>query len=172
MTQKIKVSTDKLYLFIQEHNLTMYILSVYMDVSESIVRGCFKHDLNRHGKPLQFSEANILKLNDALPRIAADLRRCILTFGSPRTFTNRCGSVYDPEVAEQIKDGMSRFFNIRALTERVLGWNNQKCRARLASVGHITYGHVTREDVDRLNDELVSVAGVLDSYEVVAHVHC
>lgn len=166
MSRKTRVSTDKLYKFLNEHDFTAYVLSEYMGVSESIVRGCFRHNLNRHGKPLQFSEANLAKLNEALPRMAADLRGCVLTFGSERTFTNRCGAVYDPAVVDQIKSGISRFFNVRALTKRVLGWNAQKCGARLASEGNGTYGHMSREDCDRLNDELLSVAGVLENYEV------
>jgi len=150
----------------QEHNFTAYILSDYMGVSESIVRGCFKHDLNRHGKPLQFSEANLTKLNDALPRMATDLRGCVIDFDEERAVINRCGTKYDLTVAEQVKTGMSRFFNMRSLTKRVLRWNTQKCGARLASEGSITYSHVSREDCDRLNDELLSIAGVLDNYEV------
>lgn len=166
MSQKTRVSTDKLYKFLNEHDFTAYVLSEYMGVSESIVRGCFRHNLNRHGKPLQFSEANLAKLNEALPRMAADLRGCVLTFGSERTFTNRCGAVYDPAVVDQIKAGMGRFFNMRSLTNRLLGWNAQKCCARLASESNGTYGHVSREDCDRLNDELLAIAGVLDNYEV------
>ncbi len=166
MMKKTRVSTDKLYKFLNEHDFTAYVLSEYMGVSESIVRGCFRHDLNRHGKPLQFSDENLAKINEALPRIAADLRRCVLVFGSDRTFTNRCGTVYDPAVVDQIKAGMSRFFNMRALTKRVLGWNTQKCGARLASEGNGTYGHVSREVCDSLNDELLAVAGVLENYDV------
>lgn len=167
MKQKIKVSPDKLYSFMQEHNMMAYMLSHYMGVGESTVRACFRHEPRRNGKPLQFTEANIQKLNDALPQLATELRACLLSFGSERTFTNRCGKTYDPAVIEQVKNGMARFFNMRALTERLLGWNKQKCGARLASVGHQTYGHISREDADRLNDELMSVAGVLDCYEVV-----
>lgn len=167
MKQKMKVSPDKLYQFMQEHNMMAAVISQYMGVGESIVRACFRHEPRRHGKPLQFTDANIQKINDALPLMAADLRGCLLTFGSEQTFTNRCGKVYDPALAEQVKEGMARFFNMRALTERLLGWNAQKCKARLASVNHQTYGHVSREDVDRLNDELISIASVLECYEVV-----
>ncbi len=166
MRKKTKVSADKLYKFMNEHNFTGYILSSYMGVSESIVRGCFKHSLNRHGKPLQFSESNLARLNDALPRMAADLRGCMIIFDDKRAVVNRCGTAYDLTVAEQTKTGMSRFFNMQALTKRVLGWNAQKCRARLASEGHVTYSHVLREDCDRLNDELLAVSGVLENYEV------
>ena len=165
---KTKVSPDKLYKYMQEHDFTAYVLSDYMGVSESIVRGCFRHDLNRHGKPLQFSQENIQKMNDALPRLAADIHVCQIHFGQGNTITNRCGKVYDLSVAQQVKDGMGRFFNMRAMTKRLFGWNPQKCSARLASEAHITYSHVSREDCDRLNDELLAVAGVLSSYQVVA----
>lgn len=166
MRQKTKVSTDKLYRFLQDHNFTGYILSEYMGVSESIVRGCFRHNLNRHGKPLQFSESNLMRLNDALPRMAADLRGCLLVFDDKRAVINRRNTVYDLTVAGQIKTGMGRFFNMRALTLRLFGWNTLKCSSRLASEGSVTYSHVSREDCERLNDELLAVAGVLDSYEV------
>lgn len=163
---KTIVSPDKLYKYMQEHNFTAYVLSDYMGVSESIVRGCFRHDLNRHGKPLQFSAANLEKLNDALPRMAADIRACQLHFGQGQTITNRCGREYDLSIAEQVKTGMMRFFSIKDLTARILGWNWGKCQSRLSSTGSVTYSHVSREDCDRLNDELLAVAGVLSSYEI------
>jgi hypothetical protein len=163
----MKVSPDKLYQFMQEHNMMAAVISQYMGVGESIVRACFRHEPRRHGNPLQFTETNIQKINNALPLMAADLRGCLLTFGSEQTFANRCGKVYDPAVVEQIKEGMGRFFNMRALTLRLLGWNAQKCKARLASVSHQTYGHISREDADRLNDELIAIASVLEYYEIV-----
>jgi hypothetical protein len=152
----------------QKHNMTACVLSHYMGVSESIVRGCFKHDINCRGKRLRFSEENIQKMNDVLPRFAADIRACELHFGQGDTFVNRCGREYDKSIAAQVKAGMGRFFGIKDLTARVLGWNWQKCKARLSSEGQQTYSHVTREDCDILNDELTAIASVLESYQVVA----
>lgn len=163
-----QVTTEQLYRFLREHDVMDYVLSQYMGVSESIVRGCFKHDLNRHGKPLQFSADNILKMNDALPRLAADIRACELHFGQGETFTNRCGREYDRSIAQQVKDGMMRFFSVKDFASRVLGWNVLKCKARLCSTGSVTYSNVERQDCERLNDELVAVASVLESYKVVA----
>lgn len=162
-----QVTTEQLYRFLREHNIMDYVLSQYMGVSESIVRGCFKHDLNRHGKPLQFSADNILKMNDALPRLAADIRSCELHFGQGETFTNRCGREYDRSIAQQVKDGMMRFFSIKDLTARILGWKWAKCQARLSGTSHPSYSLVLREDCERLNDELIAIASVLESYKVV-----
>lgn len=164
---KIQVSQDFLYDYLKEHGFIITILSTYMGISESIVRGCFHHDLNRLGRPMSFSAANIAKLNEALTAIADDLRRCVLTFGSDQTFTNQRGVAYDPALVEQIKNGMGKFFKMKGMTERVLRWNKTKCDTTLAVRKSPMYGKVSREDADRLNAELLSVAGVLSSYEVV-----
>lgn len=167
MSKKRQVSPDQLYRFLQEHNIMDYVLSKYMGVSESIVRGCFKHDMNRHGKPLHFSADNILKMNDALPRLAADIRACELHFGQGEMFTNRCGVQYDRSIADQVKAGMGHIFSIKDITARILGWKWAKCQARLSGTTHPSYSLVKREECDRLNDELIATASVLDCYEVV-----
>lgn len=163
-----QVTPDQLYRFLQDHNVYAYVLSRYMGVSENIVRGCFKHDLNRHGKPLHFTPNNIQKINDALPRLAQDIRACELHFGHGKVITDRCRHEYDLSIADQVKSGMMRFFSIKDFTKRVLGWNWMKCRSRMSSTGHQSYSHVARADCDRLNDELVAVASVLEDYEVVS----
>ena len=163
-----QVSPDQLYKFLREHNVMDYVLSQYMGVSESIVRGCFKHDLTQSGKPLHFSNANLARINDALPRLAADIRACELHFGQGKTFVNRCGREYDRSIAAQVKDGMKRIFSVKDIAMRVLGWNELKCKSRLCSTGSASYSNVEREDCDRLNDELIAIASVLESYEVVA----
>lgn len=163
-----QVTTDQLYRFLREHSIMDYVLSQYMGVSESIVRGCFKHDLNRHGKPLCFSQENIQKMNDALPRLAADIRACEIHFGQGETFTNRCGREYDKSIADQVKAGMIHFFSIKDFAARILGWNVGKCRARLSSTNHGNYGLVAREDCERINDELIAIASVLEDYHVIS----
>lgn len=165
--KKRQVTTDQLYRFLRDRSIKDYVLSQYMGVSESIVRGCFKHDLNRHGKPLRFSSENIQKMNDALPRLAADIRACELHFGKGETVVNRCGREYDHSIADQVKAGIMRFFSVKDLTARILDWNEIKCKARLSSIGHKSYSNVERADCDRLNDELVAVASILESYEVI-----
>jgi len=164
---KIQVSQDFLYDYLKEHSFIITVLSTYMGISESIVRGCFHHDLNRLGRPMSFSAANIAKLNEALNAIADNLRRCVLTFGSDQAFINQRGTAYDPGLVEQIKNGMGKFFKMKGMTERVLRWNKTKCYTTLAVRKSPMYGKVSREDADRLNAELLSVAGVLSSYEVV-----
>lgn len=54
------------------------------------------------------------------------------------------------------------------MTERLLGWNRAKWDFTLSSPNSKIYGNMTREDADRLNAELLAVAGILSSYEVVA----
>ena len=165
--EKIKVSQDFLYNYLTEHNFIISSLGEIMGVSDSVVRACFLHTPNRHGKPQRFSETNIQRLNDALEAVAKELRGCLLTFGSSQTYTNLHGSTYDPALVDQIKNGMNKYFKLRGLLNRLLGWNITKCRTTLSIIKSPVYGNITREDADRINAELLSVAGVLSSYEVV-----
>ena len=147
--------------------MTTVMISKKMGVSETIVGGCFRHALNRHGKPLIFSQANIVRLNAAIQQIAVELRQSVITFGSDETFTNSRGKTYDPGTVPTIRR-LGEFFNLTALTYRLLGWKNNRKNMVLGSKSSPVHGNVTKEDVDRINAELLSVAGVLSSYEVVA----
>lgn len=164
---KTTISPDFLYKFLGEHNMTTVMISKKMGVSETIVGGCFRHALNRHGKPLIFSQANIERLNAAIQQIAVELRQSVITFGSDETFTNSRGKTYDPGTVPTIRR-LGEFFNLTALTDRLLGWKNNRKNMVLGSKSSPVHGNVTKEDVDRINAELLSVAGVLSSYEVVA----
>lgn len=164
---KVKVSQDVLYKFLQEHNITTVMISKKMGVSETIVGGCFRHAMNRHGKPLSFSKANIVKLNEALAVIASELRGCVITFGSSEAFTNKRGKTYDPCTVQAIRR-LGEYFNLTALTARLLDWKNTRCNMVLGPKSSRIHGNVTEEDVNRINAELLAVAGVLGSYEVVA----
>lgn len=165
--ERTTISQDFLYKFLQEHNMTTVMISKKMGVSETIVGGCFRHAMNRHGKPLSFSKANIVRLNAAIQQIAVELRQCVITFGSSETFTNSRGKTYDPATVPAIQR-LGEFFNLTALTARLLGWKNTRRNMVLGPKSSPVYGNVTREDTDRINAELLSVAGVLSSYEVVA----
>lgn len=163
---KIKISPDFLYKYLQEHNFTISMLAKKMDVSNAIVTKSFRHDLNRHGKPISLSKTNIERMNLALEQIAEELRGLIIPFGSEQTYTNQLGNTYDPSTLQAIQK-VGKYFNLKAMTERVLGWNKTKRDTVLSVKSSKVYGNVTQDNVSRINAELLSVAGVLSSYEVV-----
>ena len=166
--EKIKVSTDTLHKYLVEHDFTVSLLGDYMGIGNGLLIGCFRHNLDRYGNPRFFSPANIERMNNALVRIVEDMRCQVLIFGTDQTYTNRLGATYDPGLIEPIKRGVGKFFKLRGMTERVLGWNRTKCNFVLSTPSSKNYGNITREDADRLNAELLAVAGMLSSYEVVA----
>lgn len=163
---KVQVTSDTLYQYLLEHNFTISLLSKYMGVSNGIVCNSFQHVPNRLGKPMKFSAANLEKLNAVLPQIADDLRRATITFGSDQTFTNSWGKTYDPAAREAVL-AVGNYFKITPLLLRILGWKKGKRDMILVSTKSPVYGQVSQEDVNRINAELLSVAGVLSSYEVV-----
>ena len=166
--EKIKVSTDTLHKYLVEHDFTVSLLGDYMGIDNGLLIGCFRHNLDRYGNPRFFSPANIERMNNALVRIVEDMRCQVLIFGTDQTYTNRLGATYDPGLIEPIKRGVGKFFKLRGMTERVLGWNRTKYNFVLSAPSSKNYGNITREDADRINAELLAVAGVLSGYEVVA----
>ena len=164
--EKLKVSQDVLYQYLLEHNVNISGLAREMDANVNFVGSCFKRTPDRHGKPRRFTPAVLPRLNAALPAFADKMRQSLLVFGSEQTYTNRLGTTYDPAVMSAVRN-LSEFFNLTTLTWRVLGWNKDKKRAVMSTPSSGSYCHITQDDVNRLNAELLAVAGVLESYEVV-----
>ena len=167
MEQKLQVTSDTLHAYLTEHGVTITRLSEITGVSVPTINSCFLHHKMADGTPRRFTAKILEKLNAALVQMSADIRGCLLTFGSERTFTNQRGKTYDPALVDAIKNGAGRYFNVNKLCENVLGWNKSKKHNVLETVTGKAYGCISKEDADRLNAELLSVAAVLSSYEVV-----
>ena len=164
--EKVKVTSDALYQYITEHGIKLTRLAEFAGLSNTSINRCFKHDLNSNGKPRIFTRKVTVKINEALPRIADILRASTLQFGSSQVFTNQHGRTYDPALVEPMRK-IGNILNLTALVERVLGWNEKKKTNIIVNKTSLVYGNIREEDVNRINAELLAVAGVLGSYEVV-----
>ncbi len=165
--EKVRISQDTLYQFLLEHGIKLVRLAELMGMSCSSLTSCFKHQLIKRGTPRSFTPKAIVKLNEALPQIAENLRSSFLVFGSEQVFTNQRGKTYDPALIEPMKK-IGGYMNLTALVQRVLGWNQDKKENTLVTPSSKNYGCISKQDADRINAELLSVAGMLSSYEVVA----
>lgn len=163
---KVQVTQDTLYEYIQAHGIKMTRLAELIDKSDDVVTSCFKHHKDDRGRPRYFNRKNIAAINAALPEIASELRGRLLTFGSEQSYTNRRGATYDPALVEKIKE-VGQYLNVTALVERILGWSKGKKSAVLVQKTSKAYGCVSEADMVAINNEILSIAGVLSSYEVV-----
>ncbi|MBQ7180079.1 MAG: hypothetical protein IJR87_02160, partial [Bacteroidaceae bacterium] len=166
MAQKVQISQDTLYQYITEHGIKLVRLAELTGLSEASINSCFKHQIINKGTPRSFTAKAVVKLNAALEQIADNLRGSILTFGSDQTYTNQRGKTYDPELVEPLKQ-IGELLNLTALVGRVLGWSKDKKENVLVTKSSKVYGNISEDDVNRINAELLSIAGVLSSYEVV-----
>lgn len=164
--EKIKVTQDELYQYLLAHGIKMTPLAALIDRAPEVVMSCFKHHNDRHGRPRRFNAGHVELINQALPKIAEDLRSMLITFGSPLTYRNQRGNEYDPACVGQIKM-LSKYMTITDLVARVLGWSKGKKSAVLEQPSNNGYGTVSRADVNNINNELLSIAGVLSNYELV-----
>lgn len=165
--EKVKVTQDTLYEYILAHDVKMTRLAEMIHRAPEVVMSCFKHHNDWHGRPRRFNAEHIALINEALPRLADELRQRLLKFGSDQTYTNKWGNTYDPALVEPMKD-LGKYLNIMSLTERLLGWSKGKKTAVISRPLSKIYGNISKADVVAINNEILAVAGVLSSYEVVA----
>lgn len=162
---KVRVTQDYLYEYLTAHSINIKTLAELAGVSSATMSMCFHHQLNNRGKQCSFTSTALVKLNDALPVLASFIRDSVIMFGTGEVFTNSCGRTYDPGIVQSFK-ALSRYFNIKGLCEKVLGWKMHKTSNILSSPSGNTYGFIKFEDVTNVNMELLSVAGVLSCIEV------
>lgn len=167
MTRKVNVSQDTLHQYLTEHRVKLVRLAELTGLSEASINVCFNHKLGTNGKPRVFTQQAIEKINEALPQLAESILGCSLTFGSKETYTNRRGKTYDPALVAPIKNDIGRHFNLGKFCEKVLKWSKPMKHNILESKTGLAYGHVTKEDVERANTELIAVASVLASYRLI-----
>lgn len=163
---KIKVSQDELRTFLEGHHFINAALAKKMGVSEGIVSGCFRHDLNRHGKPLSFSRKNIDLLNQALQQIAEELSTCKLKCSNEEAATRRFIND-DPAIIESLRK-IGEYIRLNWLTANVLGWNQKKCLNNISLNGPKPHVHISKEEAGRVSTSIMSIASTLAGWEVVA----
>ena len=164
--EKIKVSQDELRIFLRGCHFINAALARKMGVTEGIVSGCFHHKLNRHGKPLSFSKKNIELMNVALQQISKDLIECKLKFAKDEDSSSKRFIDDSPAVVESMRK-ISEYIKLSGLTNKALGWDKRKCDYNINLKANNPRVHLSKEDADRINAELLAVAGALSSYEVV-----
>ena len=162
---KAKVTQDFLYEYITQHNVNLSRLSELMGIGKGTVADCFRHMPDRNGKPKKFSSVNILKLNEALPILADQVRSGVVAFGSPDTYTSRRGETYDPATVPQLKN-LQRWFKLGPFFQRVVGWSQSRTTSALYSQNARAYGTITADQVARINAEILAVAGMISGIEV------
>ena len=164
--EKIQVTQDALYEYLLAHDVKMSRLAEMIGVVPEVVLSCFKHHCDWHGRPRKFNAKHIASINEALPRLADELKGCLLMFGSDRTYTNRFESTYDPALVEPLK-GLGHYLNLTGLLTRVLGWSASKKNAVISRPNGRMYGCISQDDVTAINTEILSIAGVLANYEII-----
>lgn len=166
---KKKITQDELYQFIQAHDLKLARIAEVAGLSEASVNSCFKHQIINKGVPRSFTRQTIAKMNEELPRMAAEIAACSMEFGKDpkEIINNQRGKTYDKALVGPIKNGVARYFNINPFLERVVGWNKTRKHNVLETNTGKAHGCISREDMNRINDELEFVSDWLTKRELV-----
>lgn len=164
--EKDQVTQDTLYEYLTDHNVILSRLAKLMKTDPEVVFSCFKHHKDWHGRPRKFNAKHIATINKTLPVLCSDLMARRLKFGSPSTYTNKRGSTYDPALVEPLKE-LGDYLNLSGLLPRLLGWSSGKMGAVMSRPNGKMYGCISQKDATIINTEILSIVGVLSSYEVI-----
>ena len=161
---KTKMNQDQLYQYLLTHNLTVKRLGELIGQSDVQMSNAFKHNIV-NGKPHRFPDFVVDRINEALPRMADEITDRLMRFHPENNISKMPGRCYDPSCLDQLRR-VGKYFNVKGLTARILGWSRSKENAIFCS-SHSNYGHVTEADVTAINTELLAVAGVLRNIEII-----
>lgn len=166
MEGKISITQDELYQFLLDHNSTTIRLGELIGLNEVSLSSCFNHYKNNDGRPRYFTSRQIEAINTALPQMAFEVARRRVFFNAANNTSKSAKRIFDPGCVPQFKQ-VGEYFNLTALTIRVLGWGPRKKNAVIDSPANGCYGHITPDDVKALNDELDYVSHWLEHHEVM-----
>lgn len=166
-TIKTKVTQEELYNYLLSHDIKLIRLAeLVQKKSNSVIYMCFHNQINNFGHTCFFTNQQVDAINDALPELAHKIYSLMLSFGSKLTYKNMRGNTYDPAVIEQFK-ALVKYFNIKELTKRILGWSKYKKDYVLLKKNSICYGCISEADVNAINQEIISIVNTLSSIEMV-----
>jgi hypothetical protein len=163
---KAKITQDALYEFMLAHNMIFTRLGELIGRDVHVVTSRFMHREDRHGNRLNLNSEHIELINKALPVLADKLYSCVLTFGSSQVYTSKHYHTYDPALVDPLKE-IGKYINITRMLKRILGWSVPKINVILSQSCGPSYGHITRQDAERINIEILAIAGVLSNCELV-----
>lgn len=170
MEEKIQISQDELYQFLTDHNLIITRLGELIGLGIGSMSACFNHKL-ANGEPRYFTRQSVAKINEAMPQIAYEVERRRVVFNMANNKSKQRRVQFDPGCVEQMR-ALGTYFKVDAMVQRVLGWKAVKSRKVLFAPSSTMYGHVTPDDVRRVNEELMFVSFWLQRHEVVVHDSC
>lgn len=162
----MKMSQDALYKYLTDHDVKVIRIAELMGKTPASIISNFRHHANAHGNPRRFSVENCRQLTEALHVIASELRRCVMTFGTEKMYTNKHGRTYDPGLVQPMKR-VGELLSLTSLVYRLLDWKEGKKMNILCSPSCKVYGNISEDDVMKINAEVLAVAGVLENVEVV-----
>jgi len=166
MEAKILITQDELYQFMLAHNLVTKRLGELIGLTDVSLSSCFKHHKNNSGRPRRFTRRQVASINEALPQMAYEVARRRVFFNAANDTSKSAKRMFDPGCVEQFKR-VGEYFNLTAMVVRVLGWTKQWKGNVINSPTNGSYGHITPEDVNAVNEELEYVSSWLGRHEVV-----
>ena len=163
MNREIRIPVTKLRDYLNEVGLTATALAELSGISTRHLQKCLVGEVDqRNGAVRTMSDENLALLQDALHRLAVNLKYIFIFYNPELEVVKRSGNRYCKDCVYQIKEQLSPYFSVLPFMMYALGWTRSKVRNVMDIEKGFAFGNISQDDVNRINVKLAEIATRLD----------
>ena len=163
LQREIRIPVTKLMDYLNEVGLTVTALAELSGIGTRHLQKCLVGEVDqRNGAVRTMSDENMELLQDALHRLALNLKYIFIFYNPELEVVKRSGNRYCKDCVRQIKEQLSPYFNVLPFMQYALGWNRSKVRNVMDIEKGFAFGNISQDDVNRINVVLAEIATRLD----------
>jgi hypothetical protein len=168
LQREIRVPVTRLRDYLNEVGLTVTALAELSGIGTRHLQKCLVGEVDqRNGAVRTMSDENMALLQDALHRLAVNLKYLFIFYNPELEVVKRSGNRYCKDCVYQIKEQLSPYFNVLPFMMYALGWNRSKVRNVMDIEKGIAFGNISQDDVNTVNLKLAEVSTRLDLLTIV-----
>ena len=168
LQRETRIPITKLKDYLNEVGLTVTALAELSGIGTRHLQKCLAGEVDqRNGTVRTMGDENMALLQDALHRLALDIKYLFIYYNPDLEKEKRNGKRYCKDCVYQIKQQLSPYFSVLKFMQYALGWNRSKVRNVMDIEKGIAFGNISQDDVNRINVKLAEIATRLDMLTLV-----
>lgn len=164
-----KITSEQLFDFMQKNGVKMARLADFAGVTRFQLSAYFNKTSYADGLRRHFTDVSVQPINEALPRLAEQIRDAQIEV-APEEAERKRNNDYYPVCVQRIKEQAGPWLNLTVFMCNALGWSTSQFGNVMMSRNSRAYGNITAEHISLLNQALRHLAADLENYELLPDV--
>ena len=161
-----QITSKQLYDYMEKNGVTMSRLADLAGITRHQLSAYFNKTALVSGLKRHFTEVSVQPINEALPRLAEQIRNAQIRV-TPEEAKPVRGREYYPVCVERIKEQLGPWLNLKVFMGRALDWSPSQFGNVMMSKNSRAHGNITADHILLLNQALRHLASDLENYELL-----